>query len=387
MSLALSTLIYEWRRYLAAIIALAIAGMLVLLMVGLFLGIIEAFNAAIVRSPAEIVVLNPKSASLINSGAGLPRRLIGQVYLHPDVVEVSDLEDDGGSWRNDPKAGGPNGGPTSAKSVNTFVNTIAVDTRPGAVTLPTDFGPDVRLALEEPYAVAIDETDQHKLGVKLGEKASLNGHTVKIAALVHDYASADNSVVFISRQTARLAGLARTGPNVGPLMVHIKDPSRAERVRDQLNAHSEGLYRAWTRDELAAANEQSLLQIGIIATMLIGGLIIGGFVGVVITWQTLQGAIMSNIKEFASLRALGVSMGSLRLIVMELSFWVGVAGLIFTAVMTWAFTMLAAAFNLPMQYPVPYVLLVVVMLMIIAIVSGFLSLGVLKKSQPADLLR
>jgi putative ABC transport system permease protein len=96
---------------------------------------------------------------------------------------------------------------------------------------------------------------------------------------------------------------------------------------------------------------------------------------------------MANIKEFASLRALGVSMGSLRIIVMELSFWVGVAGLIFTAVLTWAFTMLAAAFNLPMLYPLPYVIVVVVMLMIIAIVSGFLSLGVLKKSQPADLLR
>jgi putative ABC transport system permease protein len=387
MSLALSTLIFEWRRYLAAIIALAIAGMLVLLMVGLFLGIIESFNAAIVRSPADIMVLNPKSTSLINGGSGLPRRLIGQVYLDPEVVEVSDLEGNGGLWINDPKTGGPGGTPTDAKPVRTFVNTFAVDTRPGAVTLPTDFGPDVRLALEEPYAVAINDTDVGKLGCKLGDRVSLNGHTMRVAALVHDYAGADNSIVFISRQTARLAGLASTGPRVGPLMVHIKDPSQAERVRDELNTHSDGLYRAWTRDELADANEQSLLQIGIIATMLIGGLIIGTFVGVVITWQTLQGAIMANIKEFASLRALGVSMGSLRVIVMELSFWVGVAGLVFTAVLTWAFTMLAAFFNLPMRYPVPYVLVVVVMLMIIAIFSGFLSLGVLKKSQPADLLR
>ena len=32
-------------------------------------------------------------------------------------------------------------------------------------------------------------------------------------------------------------------------------------------------------------------------------------IGVVITWQTLRGAILANIKEFASLRALGVSIG------------------------------------------------------------------------------
>jgi len=62
--------------------------------------------------------------------------------------------------------------------------------------------------------------------------------------------------------------------------------------------------------------------------------VVGAFIGVVITWQTLQGAILANIKEFASLRALGVSMGSLRLIVMELSLWVGAAGLLLTALLT-----------------------------------------------------
>jgi putative ABC transport system permease protein len=53
---------------------------------------------------------------------------------------------------------------------------------------------------------------------------------------------------------------------------------------------------------------------------------LGLLIGVVITWQTLRGAIMANIKEFAALRALGVSMGDLRNIVMELGFWVGIVG-------------------------------------------------------------
>ena len=42
MSLALATLIYEWRRYLAAVIALAFSGMMVLAFSGLFAGIIHA---------------------------------------------------------------------------------------------------------------------------------------------------------------------------------------------------------------------------------------------------------------------------------------------------------------------------------------------------------
>ena len=59
MSLALATLIYEWRRYLAAVIALACAGLLVLAQVGLFAGIVKAATAHIERARADIMILAP----------------------------------------------------------------------------------------------------------------------------------------------------------------------------------------------------------------------------------------------------------------------------------------------------------------------------------------
>ena len=45
MSLALATLIYEWRRYLAAVVALAFSGLLVLGTVGIFTGIVHSVLA------------------------------------------------------------------------------------------------------------------------------------------------------------------------------------------------------------------------------------------------------------------------------------------------------------------------------------------------------
>ena len=45
VSLALSTLLYEWRRYLAAVIALAVAGLLVLSMAGMFMGMGKTFRS------------------------------------------------------------------------------------------------------------------------------------------------------------------------------------------------------------------------------------------------------------------------------------------------------------------------------------------------------
>ena len=73
MSLALSTLIYEWRRYLAAIVALAFAGLLVLAVTGLFMGIGKSFNAPIERSSADLMVLGPNAEALFASpGCGAP---------------------------------------------------------------------------------------------------------------------------------------------------------------------------------------------------------------------------------------------------------------------------------------------------------------------------
>ncbi len=72
---------------------------------------------------------------------------------------------------------------------------------------------------------------------------------------------------------------------------------------------------------------------------------------------------------------------------LELAFWVGVVGLLATAVFVWGVAALGEAGGVPMSFPASYIIMAIVLLMVIALGSGMLSLGVLKKSQPADLLR
>jgi len=380
MSLALSTLLYEWRRYMAAMVALAFAGLLILAEVGMFTGIVKGVTATLDRSRADLIILPPKMESIVNSGGGsLPSRLQPQMYQHPEVVEVASWDIEGGRWINHP--------PEGKKAVTTFVDVYMVDTRPGAVTLPVDYTDDMRRALLEPYSVAIDESQLKRLGVKLGDDASLNGKTVHVRAILHGYPNLNNAAVTVSRDTIRLLGLGEKNGKTGPLLVRLKDPARAEIVRDQLNASSDKKYRAWTAHELAKANQGALMSEQIIGVFISATLVIGVIIGLVITSMTLRGAILSSIKEFASLRALGVPMGALRLIVMELSFWVGVASLGFTALLTVGVYFLAVAGGVPMGFPLSWQINVAIFLLITAVVSGFVALGVLKKSQPADLLR
>jgi putative ABC transport system permease protein len=264
---------------------------------------------------------------------------------------------------------------------------LIVDPVRGAVTLPEDFSDEVIEALQVPYSVIVDRSSFGKLGVRVGDEAKMNGIRVWVRAATDGYPSLWNPTVFMSRQSAKLLHLLSDDQRVGPLVVKIRNPAMAQQVAAELNALSKGQYKAWSREDLSDATQKSMLKDGGISVMIGFAVVVGTFIGVVITWQTLQGAILANIKEFASLRALGVSMRSLRLIVMELSLWVGVAGLLLTATLTGLVWLLAKTFGVPMDFPLFVDVPVAVTLLLIAILSGMLSLGVLKKSQPADLLR
>ncbi len=390
MSLALSTLLYEWRRYMAAVMALALSGLLVLAMTGVFIGIGKGFTATIERSSADIIIMQPGAKSLIGGPSGVPRRFIPLAYNHPEVVEVQPLDGAGGSFQSvkniDPtmsqadraKAGAPK---------QQFVQASIIDTTPGAVTIPTDYSQELIDALRQPYTVAVDETALAKLGVKLGDKAMYNGQTVTVAAILRGYPNMMQSSIVMSRDTLRMLGQADTGPRVGPLRVKLRNPERADTVAAQLNEMGDGTWKAWTRQELADANAGAMFEEGILVIIIGGCVVLGTIIGIAITWQTLQGAIMANIKEFASLRALGVGMGSLNLIVMELSFWVGIIGVAAAILLTWLVSLFAMANAVIIALPPVLLIVVGGGLVIIAMVSGLLSMGVLKKSQPADLLR
>jgi putative ABC transport system permease protein len=72
---------------------------------------------------------------------------------------------------------------------------------------------------------------------------------------------------------------------------------------------------------------------------------------------------------------------------LELSVRVGPAGLMATALFTFGVFLLGKNAGLPMGFPMPWIITATVLLPVIFVASGLFSLGILKKSQPADLLR
>ena len=390
MSLALATLLYEWRRYMAAVMALALSGLLVLAMTGVFIGIGQGFTAAIERSAADVIIMQPGATQLFGGSMAVPRRFIPLAYNHPEVVEVRALEINGGSLQNvrniDPTMSQAERARQGApRSRQVLVNVI--DTQPGSVTIPIDYSDELVAALRQPFTIAVDETALGTLGLKLGDRAIYAGQTVTVVGVLRGYPNMMQPTIVMSRDSLRMLGQSWGNTMGGPLMIKLRDPAIAPIVAAQLNEMGNGRWRAWTRQELAEANAAAMFEEGILVIIIGGCVVLGTIIGVAITWQTLRGAIMANIKEFASLRALGVSMGSLRRIVLELSFWVGLVGVAAAIFLTWLLSLLARMGAVIIALPFSLLIGVGAGLVIIAMGSGLLSLGVLKKSQPADLLR
>ena len=106
-----------------------------------------------------------------------------------------------------------------------------------------------------------------------------------------------------------------------------------------------------------------------------------------ITSQTLRGAILAALREYATLRALGVPLRALRAVVLEQAFWVGVTGIALTGVLTLVVVAAAVSANVAILLPPWSLGAAAVLTLSVALVSGLLALAPLRRTEPAELLR
>jgi putative ABC transport system permease protein len=375
VSLARKTLIYEWRRFLPAVFAVAFSGVLVLIQLGLLLGIFGTVSVYIDQSNADLWVGFRDTPSV-----DLARNFSADnevfIRMNPEVAAVEQFYFGMGDWRR------PDG-----VVVSGFL--VGVDTRENAMAFAKLLTPNLRAKLREPDSVIIDKADMDKLGVRVGERAEINGKGVKIVATITGLRAIGGANIITSLSTARrIDNALQDADQAAYLLVKLRHPLLAETVRDKLEPQG-GLrrYSVWTAQQFSMQSQVYwLLESGAGAGFMFSS-ILGLAVGVVITSQTLMAAILGSLREYASLRALGVSLGSLRAIVLEQSTWVGVVGLIITAIATAGVVGLAHTYYVAITLPWWAQLITAVLIILIASGSGLFALRTLSQAEPATLLR
>jgi len=250
-------------------------------------------------------------------------------------------------------------------------------------------GPVPRALLDEPGSVIIDAADLAKLGVGIGEMATLNGRHVKIVAAVPGLRALGGVNIVTSLATAHwLNSDAADRDKVAYYIVRLQPGADVGAVRDRLAAlGTTHHFAVWTSARFAYnAATYWMFETGAGLGFLFLAVIVL-VVGIVITSQTLFAAVASSVREYAMLNALGAGLSALRRVILEQAFWVGMVGVAIGSALSIAIMLLAAGQDVPIVFNAIAASSCALLVMSIALVSGLLAAGVINHLEPANLLR
>jgi putative ABC transport system permease protein len=375
VALARKTLIYEWRRFLPAMLAVGFAGLLQLLQLALVLGIFGSTSLYITGSSADVWVGYPGTQS-VGSGRTIDADVESRVLMDPAVLRVEPYIWVDGDWRGKTETGG----------ISVFVS--GIDPSPDALMFSKALPQSLRARLAEPDAVVVDRSVLSQLGVDIGQTATINGHQVRVVGISSGLRALGGVNVLCSLDTAR--ELDEDPADVGPtyLVAKLRDPRQANEVAARLRGDTAfGPYTTWSAKDFARRSVLYwLFDTGAGAGVLfLAGIVF--LVGAVITSQTLIAAVNGSVREYATLNALGVGVAALRRVVLEQAFWVGALGLLGAGLLGIVLMLLARSQDVPVVLNLPAVLVCIVLVMGLAAVSGLAAMRSLHRADPATLLR
>jgi putative ABC transport system permease protein len=373
VSIARSSLVFEWRRYLAAVLAVTFAGLLVVVQQALLLGLFGTVSVVIGKSDADLWI-GFRNTQSVDLGRSISKAADASAWTHRGVERIEHYASAYGDLRRE-----------DGVPVSVVIN--AIDTSHQALAFQGLLTPEQRRLLREPNAILVDAADTGKLDANIGTTVEINGKRAHIAGVVEGLRAVGAVNVVASFATAR-ALAPETAVSATFYLVRLRPGFTPEVVaREIADKNPTPRYSVWTASDFSVQSQTYwLLESGVGVGSGFASLL-ALLVGIVITSQTLSGAVLSSIKEFAALRALGVSQRSLRATVIEQALWVGVTGLVVTGVLTGAIAWLGYWWRIAMSFPWWMLLGVATLMIAIAVLSGLLALRPLLRAEPASLLR
>jgi putative ABC transport system permease protein len=376
VALARKTLIYEWRRFLPAILAVGFAGLLQLLQAALVLGIFGSASVYITGSSADLWAGYPGTQS-VNLGRSIDSGVEMRLRMDPAVTAVEPFHWVDADWR----------GPSDTGGVSVFVS--GINARPDGMLFAHALPPALRARLHEPDAVIVDRADLDSLGVHVGDSAVINGHRVRVVGVSNGLRALGGVNVVASLATAAELDTDPSNANrMTYFVAKLRDPAAADGVAARLRGNGAfGKYDVWTAQDFARRSQLYwMFDTGAGAGVLfLAGIVF--LVGAVITSQTLVAAVIGSVREYATLNALGVGVSALRRVVMEQAFWVGALGLVGSTVLGAIALAIARSRSVPVALDPWTTLACLALGMGLAIVSGLAAMRSLRRADPATLLR
>lgn len=373
--LARKTLIHEWRRFLPAVMSVGFSGVLIIVQGALLLGIVGTNALPVTQSRADLWIGFPGTQSA-DLGRSIDAGAAAELLVDPRVQRVEPFLIGSGDWC------GPRGGGVS-------VTLIGVDARPDGLGLAEAMPRAVRVLLEEPATVLVDEGDLGKLATAIGGTAEINGQRVRVVGTMRGMRAMGGVNIVASLASVRAIdhSLAAAGA-VTYYLAALRPPEAARAVKARFSRpEARKHFEVWTAADLAGRSVRYWLLESGAGVGFIFATIVALLVGTLITSQTLMAAVAASIPQYATLRAIGVPFPALRRIVVEQAGWVGAAGLAFGLAGSLLAAALAQLNGIPFALGPGIMALSGGLVLSVALLAGVLALRRLRHADPAALLR
>ena len=376
VALARKTLLNEWRRFLPAVVAVAFSALLLLVQTALVLGIFGSAAIYIEASKGDLWIGYPGTRT-VELGRLLPADTEIWVRLDEAVDRVEPYRWLYGDWRVRSDQG----------AFSMYVS--GVDTSADGLMFTRVLSASLRARLEQPDSIVVDVADMDKLGVALGDRPRINGHTVEVVGTLTGLRTLGGVNILTSLETAgRIQPGGLADERVAYYVVRLREGANAVDAQRRLNAQGrEHGFQVWSRDEFAkVVTRYWLFDTGAGLAVLFLSVVVS-LTGAVITSQTLMGAVAGSAPEYAALQALGIGMGALRRVVIEQAAWIGASGLLLGIAGAAAALWVAGRNDVPIAVEVLPSLACALLVLGISMTSGWAAVRALRQADPASLLR
>jgi putative ABC transport system permease protein len=373
MNFSLATLWHERNRFLPGVLAVAFSALLITVQFGILVGLLSLTSIPVDLASADVWVGHPAVLS-VDIGRPIPESWLPRVQSQPEVLRVEKYL----LWLM--MADKP-GGKTS---ICTVIGTRLDDGSLGVLRAVPD---ELREKLSEPGAVVVDESDRERLGFTgVGDVAEVMGHRVRLVGTVRNVKSLAAPYLFCSVETAhRLIEFVPRSQAVY-LLAKVRDPADAPAVAERLRRSYPDMS-VYTRDEFSWRTRMHWLTATKSGIAVGGSAVLGLLVGAVVTSQTLYAATAASLREFATLRALGIPRWRIAASVLEQSLWIGGAGVVLALPAAYGAARVVDWLGARASLPWWLVTGSAAVTMVMAMLSGLAALRSLRLIEPAQLLR
>ncbi len=372
---SLATVWRQQLRYLPAVFAVAFSAVLSTLQCGLLVGILNIAARPIHRSESHVWLASPGVRGL-GFGRPIPLSWKSRLLSQPEVRRVEEYLCGFAQFQR------PDGS-TDQCSV------VGMRLEAGSLGALADLTPEMRRNLTRPGTAVVYESELPLLGLgdTPGEIGEVAGHRVEIVGILRGGDGAGLTPgLYCSLRTARELLALVSERQTTYLLAQCHTPEQALPLAQRLEASYPDMD-AMTSGELAWRT-QCYWLIKTRAGLVLGfAAALGLIVGAVVTSQTLYGANVASLREYAVLRALGIPSWRLRRLVLGQSFWVTLAGLTLALPLTVILAHIARPMNVEVLLPPWLVAAVGSLTLAVGLLSGTGALRSLRQADPSTLLR